>query len=77
MGSRGKLRLPCALLGEKRMTANQKRMALARELKAIENAPDSSDSDIHNWLCHPGQECKDGCDQYPDADRLEVYLEAG
>ena len=27
----------------------------------------------HRWLCHPERDCKDGCDDAANPDRLELY----
>jgi hypothetical protein len=27
----------------------------------------------HRWLCHPEHECKDGCDESPNAARWALY----
>lgn len=29
--------------------------------------------DQHTWICHPGEECEDGCQVAADPDRLEAY----
>lgn len=30
----------------------------------------------HEWLCHPGERCKDGCDMSAIPERLAVYTES-
>jgi hypothetical protein len=27
----------------------------------------------HRWLCHPGEECRDGCDVQAAASRVDLY----
>jgi len=33
----------------------------------------ADDSQIHRWLCHPGQECTDGCNCNPIVERLAAF----
>jgi len=35
-----------------------------------------SDYEVHVWLCHPNQHCKDGCEIEADPERLAAYDEA-
>ena len=28
---------------------------------------------VHRWLCHPGEDCKDGCDVMGDPGRIVLY----
>lgn len=32
--------------------------------------------EVHQWLCHPGEDCKDGCDVAPIPARLKAMEES-
>lgn len=66
----------CGIGGTETIRARKKRYKMSdTKGKKLPRFEELSNSELHEWLCHPGKECEDGCDGVAIPER-EAILEA-